>query len=212
MLSRAIRMGVLAAVSSCFLSCGGDDEPGDGPNTGDCEAVNACGGNPVGDWTIGSLCVSDPQKFFASLVGEAACADALKDTMNIEGKGNYNIRDDRMAVSTLVVSGQASFEFTDACVKALGIADSAASECAKVQTELMKDPSSGVKSATCSASGATCNCMVDSETSLAGNGSYTISGNNIEVRSLVQPFCVEGNSLSLQTTTMGVTAVLKLSK
>lgn len=213
MRSRAIRMGVLAAMSSCFLSCGGDDDStSNGNDLGDCEAVEACGGNPVGDWTVDEVCVSDPKKLFAALVGDQACASSLTDVGDITGSGNYNLRDDMMAVSTLVVAATAEFAFTDACVKAIGIANSAASECAKIQTELTSDPSSGVKSATCAASGSTCNCTIASEVSLAGDGSYTVSGNNISIRNLTQPFCVSGNNLELQTTTMGVTSTLKLHK
>ncbi len=212
MRSRAIRMGVLAAMSSWIVACGGDDGE-DTPSNGDnmCPSLEACGGDPVGDWTIDDICVTNPRTFFASTVGVRECADALKKTSGIEGSGMYRLTAEKMAVSTLVVTATADFEFSDACVKALGVADSAASECSKIQDELTKD-SSMVKGATCTASGANCNCTVMSAVSFAANASYTVEANSIKVQNLDQPFCVQGSTMKLKATSSGVTATLDLSK
>ncbi len=208
---RATRLGVLAAVSGLLLSCGGDDgedPPGETPS-GKCP-IDACGGDPAGTWKVDDLCVSDEQKLFAATVNQAACSTALKSVENVSGSGEYKLGADKNAMSSIVVSGTGKFSFTDACVKALGVGSSAATDCAKIEGEFKKE--SAVKSATCAAAGANCDCAITSDISLAGTGSYTVSNNQITVSGLTQPFCVEGNKLELQATRSGTTLSFTLSK
>jgi hypothetical protein len=212
---RAIRLGVLAAVSGLVLACGGDDggdsTGGAGSGGSDtCPAFKSCGGDPSGTWTVDTLCVTDPQKLFAATVNQAACSTALKSVKDVDGSGGYVLGADKNAMSTIVVSGTASFSFSDACVKALQIAQSAATECAKVEAEFSKE--SAVKSASCTAAGANCDCTISSEISLAGNGSYTVSNNQIMVSGLIQPFCVASDTLTIQTTRAGTNLTFTLKK
>jgi hypothetical protein len=218
---RAIRLGVLAAVSGLVLACGGDDS-GDEPRAGSsgggagtssgpsCTALKACGGDPVGNWTVDDLCVTNPQKLFAATVNQPACESALKSTKDVKGTGMYQLGADKNAMSTISVSGTAEFSFTDACVKALAIAQSAASECSKVEAEFKKQ--SAVKSAVCSAAGSNCDCTISSDLSFAGDGSYTMSNNQLMVRGLTQPYCVAGNKLTIETAQSGSTLTFTLSK
>jgi hypothetical protein len=213
MRSRAIRMGMLAAtILGCFAACGGDDgeEPQGPPDLGDCPKLEACGGDPVGEWTVGDICVANPAAFVESLVNDKACASALKSTRDVTGTGTYSVKADKTASSAITVSAVGEFEFTDACVKALGVAQSAASECATVQAELEKQEV--VESASCTAMGATCNCTVMSEQEFTGMGSYTVAGTNLNINNLTQPFCVAGSTMKLQTTSNEVTVQLSLTK
>lgn len=217
---RAIRLGVLAAVSGLVLACGGDDDGGEGTagrngsagtGGGDtCTALKPCGGDPVGDWTVEDVCVKEPQKLFAAAINQPACSAALKSTDNIVGSGIYQLGADKNAMSTISVSGTAEFSFNDGCVKALAIAQSAASECSKVEAEFKKQ--SAVKSAVCAAAGSNCDCTIMSDLSFAGNGSFTVSNNQIMVRGLTQPFCVAGDTLSLESTQSGTTLTFTLKK
>lgn len=213
---RAISFSVLAAVSGLVLACGGDDSGGDKGTAGssggggDCPAFKACGGDPAGDWNVDTLCVTEPGKLFAATVNQPACSSALKNVKDVDGSGEYKLGTDKNATSTITVSGTAEFSFTDACVKAIGIAQSAASECAKVEGEFTKE--SAVKSAKCTAAGANCDCTITSDLSLAGNGSYTVSNNSIMVSGLTQGFCVESNKLTVETTRSGSTLIFTLTK
>jgi hypothetical protein len=219
MRSRANRMGVLAAVSVFLWACGGDDGDGDtggkagsGGDSGNCPSFKACGGNPEGEWTVDDLCVTNEKQLFAAAINQPACSAALKSVSGVSGSGKYKLGADKNAMSTIVVSGTAEFSFNDACVKALGLGQTAATDCSKVQAEFGKQMSMGVKSATCSASGANCDCTVVSDLSAAGNSSYTVSGNNIMVNGLTQPFCVENGKLTVQTTQSGSTLLFTLTK
>jgi len=213
---RATRLGVLAAVTGLLLACGGDDGDGDGAagkggsgGSGKCP-IDACGGDPAGTWKVNNLCVSDEQKLFAATVNQAACSSALQSVDNVSGSGEYKLGADKNAMSTIVVSGTGKFSFTDGCVKALGIGQTAATDCAKIEGEFKKE--SAVKSVTCAAAGSNCDCTITSDISLAGNGSYTVSGNQVTVNGLTSPFCVEGNTLELQATRSGTTLLFTLSK
>jgi hypothetical protein len=213
---RAIRLGVLAAVSGLVLACGGDDggdKPAGGAGTNgsdECPAFKSCGGDPAGEWTVDNLCVTEPQGLFAATVSQAACSSALKGVKDVDGSGTYKLGADKNAVSGIIVSGTASFSFSDACAKALGVAQSAASECPKIEAEFKKE--SAVKSAVCTPGGSNCDCEITSDLSLAGNGSYTVSNNEIMVSGLTQPFCVEGDTLTIQTTRSGSTLTFTLKK
>jgi hypothetical protein len=215
---RAIRLGVLAAVTGLFLGCGGDDG-GDSDGTGGkagsdaskCPSFKACGGDPTGDWTVDDVCASNEGKLFASTVNQPACASALQSVSNVKGSGEYKLGADKNAMSTIMVSGSAKFSFNDACAKALGIADKAGSECtSKIEAAFKKE--SAVKSATCMAAGANCDCTIDSTLSFAANASYTVNGNNLMVSGLTQPFCVEGGKFTVQAAQGGETVTFTLSK
>lgn len=215
MRSRIRIVGVLAAV---LCACGGDDSDDHGGHAGsggsagggECPALQACGGDPVGDWTVDSVCVSDPSALFQAAINQPACKSALTSTSDVDASGSYKLGMDMKAVSTIVVSGTGQFSFDDACVKALGVAQSAAGECSKIQTELGK--TSGVKSATCMAKAPKCDCTVSLETSLAGSGMYTVANNKITVNGMMQPFCVQTNKLSIETSANGVSSTFKMSK
>jgi hypothetical protein len=212
---RAISLGVLAAVSGLVLACGGDDSGGDTGGAGSgggnsCPAAKTCGGDPAGDWTVDSVCVSNPDMLFAATVNQPACSSALKSVKNVDGSGSYKLGTDKNAMSTISVSGIGQFSFTDACVKALGIAQSAASECSKVKDEFSKQ--SAVKNATCTATGGNCDCSIESTIPLAGMGSYTVSGSNLMVSGATQQFCVESSMLTIQAKQSGTTLTFTLTK
>jgi len=209
MRSRAISMGVLVAILGGF-ACGGDDGGEDPPPSSNCPKLEACGGDPVGDWKVGGICVENPEAFVRSLVNNSACNDVVKSTRDIEGDGTYNLKADKTGNSEITVSAVGEFAFTDACVKALSIGNSAATDCAKVQAELDKQES--VASASCTASGALCNCTVMSEQTLAFMGAYSVSGSNVMVNNTTQAFCVSGNTMKVKTTSNQVTVTLDLTK
>lgn len=127
-----------------------------------------------------------------------------------EASGTYKLTSDKKVMSNIKMSGTGTFLFNDACVKALGVANSAASECSKIQSELSKQ--SGVKSATCTAKAPNCECVVGLEQDLTGSSTYTVADNKITVMGVAQPFCVKGNELTLQSTSNGVTATFKMTK
>lgn len=210
---RAIKWTVLAAVASFIWACGGDDSDdgaaGSGGGGGMC-SIKACGGDPVGEWTVTDVCVSNPSKLFAATVNADACSAALKSATGIDGSGGYKLGADKNAMSSIVVSGTAMFSFNDACAKALGIGEVAATDCAKIQDAFKKEKAT--KSATCAAAGANCDCTIASDISLAGSGSYTVSGTEITISSLKQPFCVEGNKLQIETTQSGASLSFTLTK
>ena len=211
MRSRAINWTVLAAISGLIWGCGGDD--GDDPDNGGggkC-AITACGGDPVGDWKVDDVCVSDSQKVFASIVNDPACATALKSSSDPTASGNYKLGNDNNAMSTIVVSGTGMFSFNDACTKALGLGSTATTDCPKIEEAFKKEK--GVKSATCSPAGANCDCTIAMDISLAGSSSYTKSGNELTVGGLKQPFCVEGGkTLELEMSSFGATLSFTMSK
>ena len=212
MRSRVIIIGVLAAVSGGAWGCG--DDGGDPPDTngggGKCPALQACGGDPVADWNVQEVCVGDPEALFEAAVNQPECKEALKSSSPIDASGTYKLTADKKLTSAIKLSGTGTFLFNDACVKALGVATSAAAECSKIQTELAKQ--SGVKSATCTAKAPNCECVVGLESDLTGSGTYTVADNKITVMGLVQPYCVKGNELTLQSTSQGVTTTFKMTK
>jgi hypothetical protein len=161
-------------------------------------------------WNVDEACVSNPGGLFEATVNQPECKNALTDTGPVDASGGYNLTADKKAVSTISVSGSGTFLFNDACVKALGVAQSAATDSSKIQAELGKQ--SGVKSATCTVKAPNCECNISLTLSLAGMGTYSVADNKLTVGSLVQPFCVKDNKLTLQSTSMGVTATFTMSK
>ena len=216
MRSRAILIGVLAAVSSGTWSCGGDDSDSTPSNNAghggseDCPALQACGGDPVGDWKVDDVCLANPEDLFDAFANQPECKNSLTHTEPIEASGGYNLGSDKKAVSTISVKGSGTLSFNDACVKALGVGQSASGDCTKVQAELAKQ--SGVKSATCTVKAPNCECNLALEVALAGMGTYSVSGDKLTVNGTAQPFCVKDGKLTLESTSNGVTAKFTMSK
>jgi hypothetical protein len=211
MRSLAIGIGVPALGLVLAFGCGGDDGSRDGANGAagssaeKCPALNACGGDPVAEWAIDSVCVGNQDKLFSQLVNAPECAGALKSTRDVRAGGSYKLGADMSAVSNISVSGSGDFVFNDACVKALNVAQSAAADCSKIEAAFTKDASSPIKSASCKAQGADCACTVMSVIPLNATSKYTLKDNAILVDSFTQPFCVEAGKITLQTTDRGVT-------
>jgi len=203
-------LSVLSSVAGSASSCGGDDAPPGGSGSGaSCPAFTACGGDPVGNWTVSDVCAANLEQVFGAVVSQPACSNALMRTRDIEATGSYMIGADKQASSALTLSGTGEFLFNDACVQALGLGDSAAGQCAAIQGQFM---STAGASASCTVAGADCGCTISLQTPLNGSGSYSVANDKLVVDALEQPFCVEGNKLTIQTSAFGLTATFTFTK
>jgi hypothetical protein len=222
---RGFKVGVLAAVFSVssLAACGGDDGSDDdsrggtggggsagsaGGGSRSCDTFKACGGDPVGEWTVKDVCFDNPGEVLAETLG-GTCASAFKST-EVKGSGTYAIGADMQASSMITLTATTILGFNDACVKSLGLTGTAAAECEdlEVQFKANKDFSS----ATCAASGALCDCTLETTTKITEAGAYTIAGNTITVKGLEQAFCASGNTLTIQADIDGAEGSVVLTK
>jgi hypothetical protein len=171
-----------------------------------CDAFDECGGDPTGTWNVRDSCF----EFFIEPFAEyPACQGAFQSKASVTG--SYTLVDGTVTWDT-VVTVDVAVTISDACASDLaGSPITAAELCPSLEESFMEQGT--FASADC---GGTSTCVCDlampPETS-SGTDTYVLSGNTlVDSEGDVTGFCVEGDVLSLQTTTDEANATMTLER
>src|SRR4029079_1100914 len=141
-----MKLGALAAcVMAGLLGCGGDDD-----GNLDCSDYSACGGNPVGEWTIADACIDGaPEPEFEN------CPDATAAIDDVVVHGTIDIQDDGSSATTIDTSATIVITVPMSCLQGGTCQDLA--------------QAAGVP---CSDHGDDCDCISDFDDSQQESGSW----------------------------------------
>src|SRR5688572_8811057 len=155
------RMAVLrrgfAALALAFAGCGGSTD-GDDDDGESCGAVEGCGGDVVGVWTVADLCMTGAP---ASDVPECEAAVSFGP---IDASGQIELTADGQTVSMLDLTLHVTYNFTEECASAQAgqpvMLDAAA--CNLLETQL--NQTENLTSVSCTLSGNSCVCPATFQT------------------------------------------------
>ena len=193
----ALALGLGLALIAC-----GDDDDGAAIGVQSCAAFTACGGDVVGSWTFTSICVDGLEDVFKDIADQPGCGDFFVGART-SANGEFTFDPDGMlTVEASSFTFQLDVKVTPACVKGLG-GDNAtldSARCSMLQDNLMNGDSEAIQAATCSFSGGNCGCKVTSlPMAIAGSGPYEVQGTNLIQGGDTNPYCVEGDRLTIRT-------------
>jgi hypothetical protein len=206
-----------AATCGHGASCGGDGGPADGAPVdgspaGACGKVQPCGGDVVGDWKFVAVCqsVSNEAATAANFAANAAnswCvgqtlvgqSPAVSGSFSFDAAGSYAL--------TLVSGGTIDISLPASCLAGLTCDDTSAGLQSQIDDGAFQMPH--VTSIACSGS-SSCVCRATIEAPHPETGTYTISGNvlNLSPSGAAprnQSYCIEGTTLHLVDTSTGAT-------
>lgn len=219
--SLSIVQGMLA-VSLAFaqLACGGSD--GDGPImptlcTG---AFTACGGDPLGMWSISSSCLDGDLVAGINSTRSAACmSQTTAADVKVTGSLNYmGAAPDTLAVYNATVTTRSTESISPACAtEAFQIATLDAAACTQIQTAIKNldpDPMTIAETTvSCSLVGANCDCSIKIADVQMAQNFVTVTGSNIAEGNDTYDFCVSGTTMTQKRMIAGaVSAVVTLAK
>lgn len=187
----------IALVSGCGGSSkGGGDSDSD---SNSCEDAAACGGDVVGDWTIGSSCLNVDA---AQMVGSSGCPGTTARASDWNVTGSITFADDLTYSSMTIVSGNVIVTLPATCLTQQGVTLS----CAQLQDALESTVAdSGFSSARCSVSaGNGCACTLGLHPIPSSvSGTYTTTAAGVLTQSPTggtsskSAYCVQGSTMTL---------------
>ena len=210
-----VGVGVIGG-TSCGDSGGAgearDPIPPPGSDEGDaqqelCEPFEACGGDVVGRWDVAAVCFENPETFLPASM-EPACADVVREA-HARAAGGYEFDDDGMQVIDLRLELDLDTLWTDACVAALSGDDTltAAELCPDLEAQYAGQ--ADIAAASCELEGDDCACLITTvEMSEMSDGEYVVEGDSLGP----SPFCVDGDTLRISMTAMGLTGTIVLQR
>lgn len=153
---------------------------------GDC-SLDPCGGDPVGEWRATGLCYQNPFAF------EAQCSEFMADVMteaHIGFSGTLSLRNDHtFSLDTALSDGYLARIIPGLCVQILS---AGTTDCADFAGDV--DRCSGDPAQAC-----TCVFGVEAQSQVR-DGTWEASGDTLTLMNAgSQPFCVEGDTLTLFT-------------
>ena len=194
-------VGMWLVVTASVAACGGGTATIGGTG-GSCANVSPCGGNVVGTWNIANFCATGSSSSAAPPVG----CSAQREQFNVVGiSGTLTFNADGTYSETTTVTESVVLSVAMNCM-----ADGAAVSCSQLgQTETSAADGAAVS---CVANGSNCDCTLPPRTAtLSGTGMYSTSGTLLTITppsgsGSTSQYCVQGNTLSLVSTTMGMDA------
>lgn len=193
---------VVAALSGCGGSSGSGLSTSQG---GTCMNTPACGGNLVGTWTISSSCVTESG---AVQMTDPQCPTATVSTPKVSITGSATFNADKTYTENDTTSGTADLTLPASCLTSGGITLTCA-QFSQAFAQVVADPTSGIKSATCAGS-SSCTChLVLADTSSTEMGTYTTTAAGVLTQTpnggtaSDSSYCVSGTKLT-ESPTMSV--------
>jgi hypothetical protein len=165
--------------------------------------IDACGGDPEGSWSIGSVC----GVFIESVFDDPACTGSS--TSSVQMAGTYTFAEGNVTWDVTSTTSS-TIAIGDACARAIAGID-AATFCPSFETGLVD--SGGLSSVVCHVDGL-CLCdLVSTEAVRADSDTYEIAGAQlIDSAGNVMPFCVDGDTFLLQLSSGSTTVTLTLER
>jgi hypothetical protein len=182
------------ALFALLLGCGGSSRSTNLRPT--CGQVQPCGGDVVGDWTIGASCQMGLHFDFSF------CPNPTIDPSGLATTGTFSLTADFMYTAATNAAGSFDIDFPASCVPSgMTCADLTAT----VQGMVAPNLGPGLQSVSCAGTTA-CVCTVFPIPSVTNeSGTYTVSGNAITTTAAsgtsitTFDYCVQGNTLHLVT-------------
>lgn len=172
-----------------------------------CEPFEACGGDVVGSWQVAAVCFENPALFLPA-TSEPACQDVVRKA-HARAAGRYEFGEDGVQTVDLRLELDLDTLWTDACVAALSGDDTltAAGLCEGLEQQYADQ--SDIASASCELEGDDCACLLTTaEMFEMSHGDYSVEGDAIGS----SPYCVEGDTLRLSMTAMGLTGTIVMQR
>lgn len=174
------------ALAGCLGDSGGGGQA--------CSEIAACGGDPSGRWEIVDSCVTG----FDLGMGfdEPECKNAIRGA-DVELSGTYELNDG-VAVTQITTEMAMDVLINQACVDAIaGAPVSINAFCPALESEYESNPL--FDSVACSVVSGGCACDLTSSETSVETRSFTIHDNSLDDGTEAVPFCVDGDTLRLQS-------------
>jgi hypothetical protein len=166
-----------ACLAAILAGCGGDDD-----GNLDCSQFSACGGNPVGEWTVIDACFDDlPMPEIDN------CPEASASVEGVVVTGSVDIRDDGSYATQVDSSGTVVITVPLSCLNG--------GTCAQLSQ------AAGVP---CTTNGDACDCENELDDQSQETGSWEVDGSTITLTDSDgnaddADFCVQGDVLKAQS-------------
>jgi hypothetical protein len=185
--------GLVALLATAVLAVGcSDDGDGDKEKNGptvEC-TFGACGGDLVGTWKATGGCTP------MGVEGIPECSSAtVDDNRQVTGTVTFN-SDGTFSRSSRVV-GRLKSSLGEACIDKLTAGFATGEEYCALMALATEFPESGV-TGECTYSGGKCSCDLTFDQESTLDGTYTTSGNKVNMETLETEYCVSGKTLKLE--------------
>ena len=172
-----------------------------------CKPFEACGGDVVGSWRVAAVCFENPAVFLPA-TSEPDCADVVREA-HARAAGRYEYGEDGTQTVDLRLELDLDTLWTDACVATLSGDDTvtAAGLCDGLEQQYADQ--SDIATASCELEGDDCACLLSTaRMTEMSEGDYSVKGDAVGS----SPFCVEGDTLRLSMTAMGLTGTIVMQR
>ncbi|MBN1656193.1 MAG: hypothetical protein JXA30_20660 [Deltaproteobacteria bacterium] len=193
-------LAILPLVGALHGCNGGDS--GENGGGGKC-AVEACGGDVVGDWEIESICLENPEKFVSLAGMPSECSDMFK-SFEASPEGTITFGEKGTGKAEISLAFDIEVSITESCLKAMGGSSVSELYCSLLESGLTD--SGEFREASCEVTSNHCDCLVTTtEHSISSGGAYRVDGEHISDDSGEKaPFCVSGDTLEMGGESHGV--------
>ena len=182
------------------------------------EAFTACGGDPLGMWTISSSCLDGDLAAGINSTRSAACTtQTTAADVKVTGSLNYmGAAPDTLVVYNATVTTRSTESISPACaMEAFQVTTLDAAACTQIQTTIKNiDPTrcDGGDDGQCGLTGANCDCRIKIADVQMAQNFVTVTGSTI-MESDNYDFCVSGTTMTQKRMVAGtVSAVVTLAK
>jgi hypothetical protein len=165
-MKRAFSLGLV----SLMLACGG------GGGSVDC-TFEACGGDPVGTWTMAQTCTD----FDEEALKDPSCPEMTIDNVEFDMTGTITISDDNTYMTNITQNIVFAFTVPASCL-------TGATSCSQLDAgsrTCTGDPSDS------------CSCTSMDTDTATGTGTWEVNGNTFSTDGYDQEFCVDGDVLKI---------------
>ena len=174
-------------VAASLAACGGGD--GGGLDCG----FAACGGDPVGVWTIADSCLEG-----TPMIDD--CPDAVI-TSDVSLSGTVTVNADMTESSSITTTGTQTASIPSACLMG--------ATCAQVEA--------AIDGASCTDAADGCDCTLTIDDTDEASGTWSVSGTTITIVDTGEDpetldFCVDGDSMQVRTEADGITSGILFTK
>ncbi|MDH5672707.1 MAG: hypothetical protein OEZ06_11195 [Myxococcales bacterium] len=195
---RGLRWALCLALTAGASACQPADDSGLGGSSGECGALEACGGELSGSWDVRAVCFTNPEEIFPDAAGHPECADLLQ-RIDTQAFGSYVFDEDGSGSRDITLEADMSTVWSRDCIRAFK-GDPEFPINSMTCSSLERSFNSGENtSATCKLGFDLCDCVV-AFSGEAGGAFAALDANH----------CREGDTLKLEITEMELQGTISL--
>jgi hypothetical protein len=182
------------------------------------EAFTACGGDPLGMWTVSGACLDGDLAAAINSTHSAACmSQTTAADVQVTGSLTYmGAAPDTLAVYNATVTTRTAESISPACAtEAFQVTTLDAAACTQIQTTIKNSDVELMAETTvsCSLAGANCDCRITIADVQMAQNFVTVTGSNIAEGNDTYDFCISGTTMTQKRMLAGnVSAVVTLAK